>query len=76
MDVFTVQDDGSEQLLASGLNVTEVEELQEWWRYTKRLGSDIKIVVRTDFETTASLISTGTEPGLAVAVRHPEIFIG
>jgi len=71
-----MQDDGSEQLLATGLSVTEVDELQEWWRYTKPFGSDIKIVVRTDFEKTASLISTGTELGLAVAVRHPEIFLG
>ena len=76
MDVFTLQDDGSERLLATGLDSSEVIELQEQWRYTKPFGSGIKIVVRADVQTLFGFRTTGTETGVADETRHSEIFIG
>jgi hypothetical protein len=76
MDVFAVQDDGSEQLLAAGLDAKEVWELEEWWCYTKPFGSGIKVMVRPDCRTIPAFRTAGTEPGLAVEAPHPEIFIG
>jgi hypothetical protein len=75
IDVFAVRDDGSE-LLASGLDPKELDDLQDWWRYTKPFGSGVKIVVRADSQTIGVFSSTGTEPGLAAEALHPEDFIG
>jgi len=76
MDIFTVQDDGSEQLLASGLDPGEVGELEEWWRYTKPFGPGIKIVVRLDLLTVAALSTSGTEPGPGLQARYTEKYVG
>jgi len=76
MNIFRVLDDGSEQLLAAAVDAKEVDELQDWWRYSKPLGSGVKIVVRGDSEMIASFSTAGTEPGLAAEARHPEVFIG
>jgi hypothetical protein len=76
IDVFIVRNEGCEQLLAAGLDAREAGELQEWWRYTKPLGSDVKIVVRADFRTIASFRTTGTELEVCAEVHHPEIFMG
>jgi hypothetical protein len=46
MDVFTVQPDDTEQVLASGLDSEEVDELREWFCYTKPIGDDMKLVAR------------------------------
>jgi hypothetical protein len=76
MDVFAVRDDGCEQILASGLDASDLSELQEWWRYTKPFGSGVTIVVRADSQTIASFNTAGTEPGLTAEDNHPEVFIG
>jgi hypothetical protein len=76
INIFRVLDDGSEQLLAASVDAKEVDELQDWWRYSKPLGSGIKIVVRADSQMIASFNTAGTESGLAAEARHPEIFIG
>ena len=76
MDVYTLQDDGSERLLATDLDSREVIELQEQWRYTKPFGSGIKVVVRGDVQTIFGFRTTGTQPGASGETRHSEIFIG
>ncbi len=76
MDVFMLQHDGSQRLLATGLDWGEVIEIEEQCRYTKPFGSDIKIVVRTDIQAILGFRTTGTEPGAAGEMRHPENFIG
>ncbi len=75
MDVYKVHDDGSEHLLASGLNANEVLDLEEWWRYTTPLGPSIKIVVRPMFQV-AGLTVVGTEPTSGIEARSSEIFVG
>jgi hypothetical protein len=75
IDVFAVRDDGSE-LLASGLDPKELDDLQDWWRYTKPFGSGVKIVVRMDSQTIGVFSTTGTESGLAAEVHYPEDSIG
>ena len=76
IDVFAVRDDGCERLLASGLNAREYDDLRDWWRYTKPFGSGIKIVARENSQTIADFNTSGTEPGFAAEVNHPEVFIG
>jgi hypothetical protein len=76
MDVFALQDDGSERLLATDLDSSEVIELQEQWSYTKPFGSGIKIVVRANVQTLFGFRTTGTETGVADQTRPSEIFIG
>jgi len=75
MDVFILQHDGIEQLLASGLDAGEVVELQEQWRYTKPFGSGVKFLVREQRQTIVSFSTSGTMPASAVA-HHSEIFVG
>jgi hypothetical protein len=75
MDVYTLQDDGSERLLATDLDSREVVELQEQWRYTKPFGPGIKILVRADIQKISGFRTTGTEPGVGHETRHSEIFI-
>jgi hypothetical protein len=72
VDVFAVRDDGSQQLLASGLNTKELVDLQHWWRYTKPLGFDVRIIVRAaDSLPIIGFSTTGTEPALAAEVPCP-----
>jgi hypothetical protein len=73
MDVFALQDDGSERLLATDLDPSEVIELQEHWRYTKPFGYGIKIVVRANVQTLFGFRTTGTETGVADGTRHSEV---
>ena len=73
MDVFILQQDGSERLLATGLDWGEVIEFEEQCRYTKPFGVDVKIVVRTDIQAILGFRTTGTEPGMAREMRHSEI---
>ena len=49
MDLVEARSDGNEQLLASGLTPGEVDEVLDWWRYTKPFGPNVKIVVRDAF---------------------------
>jgi len=76
MDVFAKQDDGREQLLASGLDAKEILEMQEQWRYTKPFGSSIKIIFRGDYQPIFGFSTTGTDTAVAADARHSEIFIG
>ena len=46
MDIYKIQADGSEELLASGLTRTEVEDLREWFCSTKPLGPGIQVVAK------------------------------
>jgi hypothetical protein len=75
IDVFAVRDDGSE-LLASGLDPKELDDLQDWWRYTKPFGSGVKIVVRADSQTIGVFSTTGTESGVPAEAHQPEDFVG
>ncbi len=63
MDVLRIEPDGSEDLVASGLRPGEVEELMDWFRYTKPLGRSVKMVARPIWECagTLSVVMTGTE---------------
>ncbi len=70
MDVLIVRPDGSEQLIASGLSAGEVGELEDWWRYTKPFGPDIKIVVRPNLHRSTGLRTTGTEGD---SLRHSKV---
>ncbi len=76
MDVFALQDDGSERLLATDLDSSEILELQEQWRYTKPFGSGMKIIVRANVQPLFGFQTTGTETRAADRTRHSEIFIG
>ena len=76
IDVFAVRDDGGSELLASGLDPGELDDLQDWWRYTKPFGSGVKIVVRADSQTIGVFSTTGTESGLPAEAHHPEDVIG
>jgi hypothetical protein len=78
MEVIAVQEDGSEQLLASDVDSRNAGELEEWWRYTKPFGPGVKIVVRSNLQAVAGWSTTGTEPRLPVAVGpcHSESYIG
>jgi len=61
MDVIETWSDGNEHLLASGLTVGEVNEVLDWWRYTKPFGPSVKIVVREHSESTVRVCTTGTD---------------
>jgi len=64
VDIFRVQQDGSEELVASGLGPAEVEGLREWFCYTKPIGRGMRIVVRPTYEGDSefSVLAAGTEP--------------
>jgi hypothetical protein len=64
VDIFRVQQDGSEDLVASGLHPAEVDGLREWFCYTKPIGRGVRIVVRPTYEGDSefSVLAAGTEP--------------
>jgi hypothetical protein len=61
MDLVEMRSDGNEHLLASGLTVGEVNEVLEWWRYTKPFGPSVKIVVREHSESAVGVSTIGTD---------------
>ena len=63
MEVFKIQPDGSEELVASGLNPQEVGELRDWFSYTTPVGPGIQIVVRSEMDLVLGLVTSGTQPG-------------
>jgi len=63
MEVFKIQPDGSEELVASGLNSQEVGELRDWFSYTTPVGPGIQIVVRSEMDLVLGLVTGGTQPG-------------
>jgi hypothetical protein len=64
VDVFRIQPDGREDLVASELGPGEVEELRDWFRYTKPIGHGLKIVARpiSDCDSVLNVFAAGTEP--------------
>jgi len=48
MNAFKVRLDGREELLASGLDSADLEELRDWFCYTKPLDGSMRIVVRDE----------------------------
>jgi hypothetical protein len=71
VDVFSIQPDGTEDLVASGLRAAEVEALRDWFRYTKPIGRSVKIVARpiSACDSAYSVLAAGTEPDLTERVR-------
>ena len=63
MDLIEVRSDGNEHLLASGLTPREINEVLDWWRYTKPFGPGVKIVVREQTGNAFFLSATGTDVG-------------
>jgi hypothetical protein len=63
MDLIETRSDGNERLLASGLTPGEVDEVLDWWRYTKPFGPNIKILVREHSGSTFGVSTTGTAAG-------------
>jgi hypothetical protein len=61
MDLIETWSDGNERLLASGLTVGEVNEVLDWWRYTKPFGPSVKIVAREHSGTAVRVSTTGTD---------------
>jgi hypothetical protein len=61
MDLIETWSDGNEHLLASGLTAGEVNEVLDWWRYTKPFGLSVKIVAREPSESAVSVSTTGTD---------------
>ena len=67
MDLIEVLSNGNEQLLAAGLTPGEVDEVLDWWRYTKPLGSGVKTLVRENSGVAFRLTTAGAE----VETIHP-----
>jgi hypothetical protein len=56
------QEDHGEQLVLSGLREAELDELREWFCYTKPMGSSVKILATSTSGERASFSVTGNEP--------------
>ena len=67
MDAFKVRSDGREELLASGLNSPDLEDLRDWFCYTKPLDGSMRIVVRDEAEAAVrfSVVAVGHVAGPA-----------
>jgi hypothetical protein len=63
MDLIEVRSDGNERLIASDLTPGEVDEVLDWWRYTKPFGANAKIVVRENSNNAFCVSTTGTASG-------------
>jgi hypothetical protein len=78
MDLIEVRSDGGVQLLASGLTPGEVDQVLDWWRYTKPFGPNVRIVVRAS-GSAFGVITTGTDaetiPPLSTPIQA-EVFSG
>jgi hypothetical protein len=55
MDVFRVEPDDTEQIVASGISQLEMHELLDWFRNVKPIGRDLKLVARPACERAAVL---------------------
>ena len=64
MDVFKVQSDGGEELLATGLSSEETDELRDWFCYTTPMDHGMKIVARPTphGDCSFSVVTAGHEP--------------
>jgi len=61
MEIYRVHADGKEELLASELDRAEVDQLREWFSYTKPLGLTDKIMARQSCEVLFCISSAGAE---------------
>jgi hypothetical protein len=64
VDIYRVQQDGSEDLVVSGIPPAEVPGLREWFCYTKPIGRATRIVVRptSQGDSAFTVQAAGTEP--------------
>ena len=71
MEVLRVRPDGGEELLASGLNSEEIDELRDWFCYTTPMARSMKIVARSTrgVGPCFSVVTAGHE--LEHAEKHP-----
>jgi hypothetical protein len=60
--IVSAKEDRREQLVFSGLREAELDELREWFCYTKPMGSSVKILATSTSGERASFSVTGTEP--------------
>jgi|KBSMisStaDraftv2_1062788.scaffolds.fasta_scaffold271576_4 hypothetical protein len=60
MDLIEARSDGNEHLIASGLTAGEVNEILDWWRYTKPFGPSVRIVVRAHSGDSVGVSTAGT----------------
>ena len=65
VDVFRVGFNGSEELLASGLSSEEVDEIREWFCYTKPMERSMRIVVRSAPNSGFSVLTAGHQSELS-----------
>ena len=70
MDLVETRPDGNEHLLASGLTAGEVNEVLDWWRYTKPFGPSVKIVVREHSGAAAGVSTAGTHDETILLASH------
>jgi hypothetical protein len=63
VDIFKVEPDHMETLLATGVDSAEIDGLRDWFAYTKPIAASMEIVARTisGEETIFRLVTTGTE---------------
>ncbi len=59
MDIYTVRNDGREDLLCSGMDSADVPDFLEWFSYTKPLGPSTKIVIRASSTLIRAVTSAG-----------------
>ena len=64
--IVAVQTDHRKELIFSGLEAAELDELREWFCYTKPMGPSIKIVATPASTERAGfcVVATGTETGV------------
>ena len=55
MDVFKVEPDDTEKIVASGVSQMEMHELLDWFRNVKPIGRDVNLVARPACERVAVL---------------------
>jgi len=60
--IVSAEEDHREQLVFSGPREAELDELREWFCYTKPMGSSVKILATSTSGERASFSVTGTEP--------------
>jgi hypothetical protein len=73
----TVQlDDRNELLLSvSGLNPDEMDELREWFSYTKPIGPTIRVVAHASSGHAGfCVVATGNEPGAGETLSAVELW--
>jgi hypothetical protein len=64
MSGLAIQPDSSDEVIAAGLDPEEIDQLREWFCYTKTIGRSIKIVATPARAGSPSLyvLAAGTEP--------------